>query len=94
MREIKTAVITGATGMIGTALAQLLSTEGITVAACVRPGSEKAARLLDLDKLYTIDMDLEELGKEEAFDKIFHMVAKDLDVRCLSALVLRQSTAG
>ncbi len=76
MREIKTAVITGATGMIGTALAQLLSTEGITVAACVRPGSEKAARLLDLDKLYTIDMDLEELGKEEAFDKIFHMVGK------------------
>lgn len=47
MREIRTAVVTGATGMIGTALVQLLLSKGIAVAACVRPGTQKTERLID-----------------------------------------------
>ena len=76
MREIKTAVITGATGMIGTALAQCLCDKGITVAACVRPGSEKAARLLESDKLYKLAVDLDDLGEEETFDKLSRAIGR------------------
>ncbi len=74
MREIKTAVITGATGMIGTALAQLLCAEGITVAACVRPGSKKAARLLESDKLHKIAIELEDLKEERTFEQLSDVV--------------------
>ena len=59
MREIKTAVITGASGMIGMALAQLLLSLGIKVAVCARPGSSRAERLCVLQGLYKVWADLD-----------------------------------
>ena len=43
--ELKRAVITGATGMIGATLAQLLLAQGIRVTALIRPGSPKKENL-------------------------------------------------
>lgn len=96
MREIKTAVITGATGMIGTALTEYLLSQGITVAVCVRPGSDKVDRLREAaahsheqnmqenslqanplqenllqEHLHIIEADLEELHKEETYERIY-----------------------
>lgn len=45
MREIRHAVITGATGMIGAHLTRLLLEKGIKVTAVVRPGSRKLKNL-------------------------------------------------
>lgn len=87
MREIKTAVITGATGMIGTALIQYLLTQGVTVAACVRTGSSRVDRLIQVQrtcdetdrvqgKLHIIEADLEELKAESTFEKIQSLLEK------------------
>lgn len=72
MREIKTAVITGATGMIGIALTELLLSQGVTVAACVRRGSKKAGRLAPAGRgtLYILEADLEELKEDRVFEEL------------------------
>ncbi len=74
MRDIKTAVITGATGMIGTALTQYLLSQGITVAACVRPDSARIERLVEAQKacgqLRIMEADLEDLGAESTCEKL------------------------
>lgn len=75
MREIKTAVITGASGMIGITLAQYLLLQGIKVAVCVRPGSARAERLFALknlrQNLHIIEADLEELKENRIFEEIY-----------------------
>lgn len=83
IREIRTAVITGATGMIGTALVKYLLSRGIQVAALVRPGTRKAERLtcpyvfggqeknaLKQGKLHIIGADLEELKEDRVFEEL------------------------
>ena len=44
-RTLKTAVVTGPTGAIGTALCQCLLDHGLTVYAVCRPGSPRAASI-------------------------------------------------
>ncbi len=74
MREIKTAVITGASGMIGMALAQLLLLQGIKVAVCARPGSSRAERLCTLQGLYKVWADLDELKDNRVFEEIYKKI--------------------
>lgn len=76
MREMRAAVITGATGMIGMALTQYLLTQGITVSACVRPGSARTERLRGLQaeysqsRLHIVEADLEELHAEAVYQEL------------------------
>ncbi len=74
MREIKTAVITGASGMIGMALAQLLLSQGIKVAVCARPGSSRAERLCVLQGLYKVWADLDQLKDNRVFEEIYKKI--------------------
>ena len=64
--EIKRAIITGATGMIGVALAEYLLEQGILVTALVRKNSKKAERLPLHKGLQKVELDLSELSCEEA----------------------------
>lgn len=82
MRDIKTAVITGATGMIGTALTQYLLSQGITVAACVRPGSARVGRLTEAAKPCTGELQTSH-GDSQAGDTAcrqgqLHIIEADL----------------
>lgn len=91
MRDIKTAVITGATGMIGTALTQYLLSQGATVAACVRPSSARVERLMEAwqsgedtqkeqqGKLHIIEADLEDLGAESTYEKLNTLLGQKTD---------------
>jgi len=65
-KEIKRAVITGATGMIGVALSEYLLKQGIEVTALVRKGSKKTERLFKHPGLQKVELDLTELSEEEA----------------------------
>lgn len=86
MREIKTAVITGATGMIGLALTQYLLEQGVRVVVCVRPGSQRADRLIRLQeekqaisgqgRLSIVEAELEELKTEDTLEKIRALLGK------------------
>lgn len=60
-RNIKTAVLTGPTGAIGTALCEKLLAEGCTVYAVCRPGSPRAASLPSSDQLHRVECDLTNL---------------------------------
>ena len=75
MREIRTAVITGASGMIGITLAKHLLLQGVKVVVCVRPGSARAERLFALknlqENLHIIEADLEELKENQVFEGIY-----------------------
>lgn len=62
-REIRTAVITGPTGAIGTALCQELAENGITVYAVCRPGSARAAALPRHEGIVRVDCDVTELAQ-------------------------------
>ena len=59
-RLIRTAVVTGPTGAIGTALCRLLLTEGCTVYAVCRPGSPRAASLPRHPRLHPVFCDASE----------------------------------
>lgn len=61
-RNIKTAVLTGPTGAIGTALCEKLLAEGCTVYAVCRPGSPRAAELPPSERLHRVECDLAELA--------------------------------
>ena len=61
MRTIKTAVITGPTGAVGTALCEILAKNGVSVYAAVRPGSGRAVRLENLTGVQTVSCDASEL---------------------------------
>lgn len=59
---MKAAVITGATGMIGSSLASLLLSEGYEVHAVVRPASSRLDDLSCAEELYVHEVDVTELG--------------------------------
>lgn len=58
---MKSAVITGATGMIGSSLASLLLSRGYTVHAVVRPSSGRRSALPSQDNLIVHEVDLSDL---------------------------------
>ena len=75
MREINTAVITGPTGAIGTALCRLLLDNGIKVYAVCRPASKRTANLPDGVKIIDCDLsDLDNLSRiiKTPADVFFH----------------------
>lgn len=56
-RKLHTAVVTGPTGAIGTALCRRLLAAGMTVCAVCRPGSLRAEALPQHPRLYRVDCD-------------------------------------
>ncbi len=79
-RQISAAVVTGATGAIGTALCELLLSEGITVYAMCRPNSRRIANLPDAPDLYPVFCELAEIQKlpellaeKQSPDVFFHL---------------------
>lgn len=62
-REIHTAVVTGPTGAIGTALCSALANAGITVYAVCRPGSHRAAALPCHEKIVPVCCDISQLSQ-------------------------------
>lgn len=75
-RTLRTAVVTGPTGAIGTALCQCLLDYGLTVYAVCRPGSPRAASLPESGNLYKVDCDAAHYaslpGKIGQADAFFH----------------------
>lgn len=63
IRHIKTAVITGPTGAIGTALCRLLCESGVIVYAVVRPESARLGQLFQHENLKIVFCDISELNK-------------------------------
>ncbi len=59
---MKTAVVTGATGMIASALIRLLIGEGVNVFAVVRPGSAKLSNVPVSDLVTPVEADLGDLS--------------------------------
>lgn len=57
LRSIRTAVVTGPTGAVGTALCKKLLDEGVTVYAVIRPNSARASALPKHDNLHTVACD-------------------------------------
>ena len=62
-RLISTAVVTGPTGAVGTALCQRLLRAGVEVYAVVRPGSPRASALPGDERLHVTPCDLSELRR-------------------------------
>ena len=77
MRTIRSAVITGPTGAIGTALCRLLAQENIHVFAVVRPGSTRTQHLKIIDGVKVVECDSTELWRlpeiVEAVDVLYHL---------------------
>ena len=79
MRFIKSAIITGPTGAIGTALCRLLTEKGIQVFAVVRPGSVRAEHLKDIENVTILECDISQLAglpakmKDVTADVFFHL---------------------
>ncbi len=75
-RRIRTAVVTGATGMIGSALTKLMIKKGIKVVALVQPGSKKLDNLPKSDCLTVIESgmtDWKNLNPVQGADAFFHL---------------------
>ncbi len=72
MRRIRSAIVTGATGAIGTALCRLLSAKGVDVFAVVRPGSPRNERLKDVTVVACDLRELKQLPSCHA-DAFFHL---------------------
>ena len=62
-RKIKTAVITGPTGAIGTALCKVLAANGIEVFAVCRPDSPRVAALPQDERIHPVFCDVSTLDK-------------------------------
>ncbi len=78
LRKIRSAVVTGATGMIGAALCRCLAERGIDVYAVCRPNSLRTANLPMSDRLRVIFCDMAELGRlpeliRGKVDAFFHL---------------------
>ncbi len=75
-REIRSVMITGASGMLGATLTRLLLSKGIRVAAVVRPGSAKRENLPEgAEGLTILEADLSDLKKlkfDGKIDAFFH----------------------
>lgn len=76
-RAIKSAVVTGPTGAVGTALCRHMTEQGITVWAVTRPGSARAEHLREIRGVRLVECDaaaLERLpGLIPAADAFFHL---------------------
>lgn len=78
-RQIRSAVITGPTGAIGTALCRRLLREDIRVYAVIRPDSKRKANLPQHPLLHMISCDITELNRlperipAESADAFFHL---------------------
>lgn len=75
MRQIRSAVITGPTGAVGTALCKLLAQEQITVWAVVRPESKRSGHLKEIDGVHIISCDASQLSQLSGIeaDAFFHL---------------------
>lgn len=76
-RKIKTAVITGPTGVIGTALCQNLANRGIKVFAVIRPGTKRANSVQAHANITKVECDVSSLAGlstliSEQIDAFFH----------------------
>jgi UDP-glucose 4-epimerase len=75
-RELKSAVITGPTGAIGTALCEKMLAEGLTVYAVCRPGSKRVSALPQHERLHRVDCDASDLARLPSMvkqaDAFFH----------------------
>ena len=74
--NIKRAIITGATGMIGATLTRLLLADGVEVTAVIRPDSPKRNQLPEHEKLHIAECSLEELKSLSltgTYDAWFHL---------------------
>ncbi|MBR6323180.1 MAG: NAD(P)-dependent oxidoreductase [Lachnospiraceae bacterium] len=76
-RPLKKAIITGATGMIGAALAELLTSEGVKVTALARPESPKMRNLdkalsTGLVKIVPVSLQALDTFEPETADVWFH----------------------
>ena len=75
-RKIHSAIVTGATGMLGATLVRTLLREGIRVFAVIRPNSKKRVNLPENEAGLTVierDVsDLETLSLPEKIDAFFH----------------------
>lgn len=58
MSDVKRAVITGSTGMLGVALTEKLLNEGYQVVAVVRPGSKRVANIPKSSDVTVVELDL------------------------------------
>jgi nucleoside-diphosphate-sugar epimerase len=75
MRTIKSALVTGPTGAIGTALCRLLAEKKIRVYAVIRPGSKRAAHLRGITGVTLVECDAAELSQLSGIeaDAFFHL---------------------
>ena len=75
-REIRSALITGATGMIGATLTRVLLREGVRVTAVIRPGSHKRRNLPEgAEGLTIVECALSELSAlslPDRYDAFYH----------------------
>lgn len=80
-RRIKTALITGPTGTIGTALCRRLLDEGMTVYAVIRPRSPRVIALPHHDRLRVVECDASDYQRlpklVERADAFFHFAWAD-----------------
>jgi Nucleoside-diphosphate-sugar epimerases len=77
-RKIKTAIVTGPTGAIGSSLCSLLANNGIHVFAVVHPGSSRIASIENRPEITKIECDLTELSHlkdliTEKVDLFYHL---------------------
>ena len=63
MDDIRTAIVTGPTGVLGSALVRQLLFEGARVVAVVRPGSQRIGSLPQSDDLVRIECGLDQLAE-------------------------------
>lgn len=76
-RNISSAVVTGPTGAIGTALCRELAENGITVYAVCRPGSHRASAIPQHRNIYSVECDVTQLANlpdriPDGADAFFH----------------------
>ena len=62
MSDIKRAVVTGSTGMLGIATTQRLLDEGYEVIAVARPGSARLSNIPDDERITVIELALEDIS--------------------------------
>lgn len=77
-RSIKSAVVTGPTGAIGTALCQTLAENGVTVFAVHRPDSSRAGQIPTHENIRLVGCDVSELSElsrliPDGADVFFHL---------------------
>ena len=74
---IRSAIITGATSMVGAACVKACLAEGMEVCAMVRPGSTRLERLPANEKLTIVECALDQYGSvrlpREKYDTLFHL---------------------